>query len=477
MSRRHLLISIIILIIAALPVVYQTGQTPLNYYDEARRAVNAAEMLENGNLLVPYYDGVPDMWGTKPSLLVGLQAMSMRVFGVNRISARLPSFLFTIALYLLLIRYTAKIGKIEWGWLAVMMLATTTGFINHHGARSGDFEPMLCFWTTIVVLYFYKYLLANQVRSKNTYFSLAVLALVLACLTKGIAGLLFLPGIFVFTLFQKKLLKVLQDWRLWIGTVLFFSLVFGYYLLREQYNPGYLQTVWENEIGGRYGSTLEEHQGPDYYYLALLFQTYFMPWILLLPLLPSVWKQKPVFFSYLAVVITTFILVISFSETKISWYLYPTLPFFALLMAPCIIKLKTIILKWLPVPNRIPIPYSGYVFYFILLFIPYLLIFNRIDKRRTRDLESGHIAYGLYIDHHLGTIDSLYMPKLGYNPNALFQTKRLKAKGKFAERIPVHDSMPKGYKLLICEDEVRSSLKAKYEIIHQSEYCTLVLIK
>src|SRR4051812_9188165 len=58
---------------------------------ESRNALNAIEMKENGNYLVPYYDGKPDMWNTKPPLLLWFQVFFMKTIGVDEIAVRLPS--------------------------------------------------------------------------------------------------------------------------------------------------------------------------------------------------------------------------------------------------------------------------------------------------------------------------------------------------------------------------------------------------
>jgi 4-amino-4-deoxy-L-arabinose transferase-like glycosyltransferase len=477
MSRKNAIISISALLIALIPVIYMTNKAPLNTFDEARRAVNASEMQENGNPFVTYYAGKPDHWGTKPSLLVSLQALSMHFFGINRIAARLPSIIATLFLYLLLLFYTFRIGKTEWGWLSVMMLATAPGFINHHGARSADFEALLCLFLTMVIFHFYFYLKASTHRVKTVHFIITTVALTLACLTKGIAGLLFLPGLFIFTIRQKQLVQVLSDWRLWMGVVFFIAMVGGYYLLRYFTDPDYLKIVWQNEIGGRYGSTLETHAHPFYYYFALLFQTYFMPWIILTPLIGLIWKQKPVWFEYLLTAALSFILVISFAKTKLSWYLYPTLPLLALLTAPVLITIYHAAMSRLT-SLKPPFTILPALIACLLLFtVPYTLGLKRIESRLEKDLQKGHIAYGHFVDQHFEAMDSTYIARIGYNPNVLFQVKRLQSAGMHIKTAN-QDTLPSpGQKLLVCDSNARQLLPEQYAVIQKTDYCLLVRIR
>jgi 4-amino-4-deoxy-L-arabinose transferase-like glycosyltransferase len=471
---RNFLYSFIIIILATIPAIYKLNTTPLNNYDEARRAVNAYEMLQNENYLVTHYDGSPDMWGTKPALLVNLQVLSMKLIGVNKTAVRLPSILFTIALFILIIYFSSRLEYIKWGWLAVLMLATSTGFINSHGARSGDYEAMLCFWTTMIIFFYYTYLNATNNDQRNYYFFIVTLSLILACLTKGIAGLLILPGLFIYTLLERKLPSVLQDWRLWAGVFLFLGIIGGYYMLRNHYNPGYLAKVWENEIGGRYNQSLEGHQAPFYYYFLLLFQTYFMPWILFLPLLIRVWKQRPKWFSYLFITSLSFILVISSSKTKISWYLYPSLPLLALLAAPCLIAVKDFFIRKLQKISKNQRHLSTGIFVVLLFIIPFYLILQRVDKRIENDLRHGAIAYGTFIEKHPDLIDSIHITSIGYNPHVLFHTYQLQASGKHVWRVAPNPTVVKGGIILICEEEGLNLFNKQYEVVKKSDHCQLI---
>ncbi len=48
-------------------------------------------MLNNGNFIVTYFEDKPDMWNTKPPLLIWIQVLFMKFVGVNELAVRLPS--------------------------------------------------------------------------------------------------------------------------------------------------------------------------------------------------------------------------------------------------------------------------------------------------------------------------------------------------------------------------------------------------
>ena len=88
----------IIFLLVALPIFSHLDSYPIRVWDESRLANNAYEMYRNHNFLVSYFYGSPDMWSTKPTLLIALQALFMEVIGVNELSVRLPIAFATLLL-------------------------------------------------------------------------------------------------------------------------------------------------------------------------------------------------------------------------------------------------------------------------------------------------------------------------------------------------------------------------------------------
>jgi 4-amino-4-deoxy-L-arabinose transferase-like glycosyltransferase len=319
---------------ALLAVFAHLGDVQLEFYDEARRGVSALEMSrgEAPSLLTPSYYGGPDHWGTKPPLLVWCQAIWMKIIGPGELAVRMPSALATLALFWLLTWW----GKRDWGSPLVGSLAAVAVlgnwfYISNHGARSGDFDAMLILFLTAQVIFFYRWVADGQRR----WIWLAGLSIFLAGMTKGVAGGFFLPGIGVWLLLdpegRKKLLRP-STWLIPAGAI---GLVLYYYYLREQVDPGYIEMVFDNELGGRFEETNEGHDYPFNFYLILLITD--EGWRHLLPLLvpafvylyPSEYRRPTLLLSTTTAL---FLLVVSNAATKLVWYHAPCLPLLGMLI-------------------------------------------------------------------------------------------------------------------------------------------------
>ena len=95
---------LVLAFIIYMPIFGHLNSLPIRIWDEARLATDAYEMLHNGNFIVTYFDGKPDMWNTKPPLLIWFDVLFMKTIGVNELAVRLPSAfaaLFTCILFLL----------------------------------------------------------------------------------------------------------------------------------------------------------------------------------------------------------------------------------------------------------------------------------------------------------------------------------------------------------------------------------------
>ena len=77
-KQKHLLLLSGFILLIYFPVFLHLDTKPLREWDEARNAINAYEMTEHHNLLVKTYNHEPDLWETKPPLLIWLQAAGFR---------------------------------------------------------------------------------------------------------------------------------------------------------------------------------------------------------------------------------------------------------------------------------------------------------------------------------------------------------------------------------------------------------------
>jgi len=313
-------------------VLVDPGITPFQIWDEARLANNVFEIQQNGNLLVTHFMGEPDLWNTKPPLLIWIQLLSVSVFGFTEAAFRLPSLLAIVAtaitMLLFLWRYTKRI---EIGLFASVILITSTGYMGHHIGRTGDYDAILTLFTTLNGLFFF---LAIESQKKK-YIYLFFIFLSCAALTKGISSLLFVPALLLYAIIRKKLLYWLRQMDLYRAAMIFIVSVGGYYLAREFASPGYLEKIVENELGGRYLVTQNEHKNGSFYFVFMLKKIRFKEWFFFLPLMfIPIFQQKDsrrknlALFSLLMT--SLFCAVISGSQTKLGWYDAPMYPFMAM---------------------------------------------------------------------------------------------------------------------------------------------------
>ncbi|HON53104.1 MAG TPA: glycosyltransferase family 39 protein [Bacteroidales bacterium] len=192
---------LIILGLMYMPIFGHLDTLPIRIWDESRLAINSYEMLQNRDYIVTHYDGKPDMWNTKPPLLIWIQVLFMKMFGVNEFSVRLPSaiaaFLTCITILFFSVRYLTNFW---FGFIAVFVLMTSHGYINIHATRTGDYDALLTLFTTLSGLLFFVYCEKQNYK----YLYLFFLFTALAVLTKSITGLLFLPAIFLYSIILTK---------------------------------------------------------------------------------------------------------------------------------------------------------------------------------------------------------------------------------------------------------------------------------
>ncbi|MCV5869855.1 hypothetical protein OFN61_31865, partial [Escherichia coli] len=86
---------------------------------------------------------------------------------------------------------------------------------------------------------------------------------------------------FFYTVYRRQLLLTLKNGHLYLGILGFIVFALGYYLLREQYNPGFIEQVRINEFGGRYLETDHPEFGYSYYWKFLQSRN-FIRWLLLM---------------------------------------------------------------------------------------------------------------------------------------------------------------------------------------------------
>lgn len=318
------------------PFFYMMDARPVILWDESRNAVNAIEMAENGHVLVRYFDGEWDSWEVKPPVLTWFQALGLKVFGYDVIGLRMPVALFALMTVIMLFLFGRRsLESPLGGMITGLILMTSAGYVGIHVARSGDHDTLHAFFLTLSALFIW--LATRQPEPPKKYLWGFTAALILAVLTKSIAGFFFLPGILLYLVISKNFRRIVlrPHTLLYIGV--FLLCVGGYYGLREIQNPGYLKQVWTWELLPKFTNSSGNHdhaQESFFYYFQNILKERFVPWIFLLPLSVfaiRVWgnEKQWEFVKFAGCVLLPFFLVIS-SGTAAFWYDAPLYPLMAL---------------------------------------------------------------------------------------------------------------------------------------------------
>jgi 4-amino-4-deoxy-L-arabinose transferase-like glycosyltransferase len=324
-----------VLAAAAVFMFFDFKTPPIVLWDESRQAVNALEMRRHGLSLVVTYGFQPDLWNTKPPLLIWAMWAAMSLFGDSELSLRLPSMLAAIGALALTWSFTRRATRsLATAALAVFLLGTSFSFFGEFGARTGDYDALLCLLCTS-----YLYVLFFQLHRRRPDAGVAGAGLLVAAavLTKGVAGLLPGGGVVIYLLASGRWRRPLQSRWYVAGVACAVIPVALFLVLREHAQTGYLHAALFNDITGRFSSAFDHHVGPPWFYVETTFILAFFSVGPLATLSPvallaerGVARQALVYsFSIAGVVLG----VLSLSATKLNHYALIAYPFIAVATA------------------------------------------------------------------------------------------------------------------------------------------------
>jgi 4-amino-4-deoxy-L-arabinose transferase-like glycosyltransferase len=164
------------------------GAVHLFDWDEINFAESAREMLVSGNYSRVQIDYQP-FW-EKPPLFFWMQALSMQLFGVNELAARLPNAITGIATLLTFFFIGKKIKDERLGLLWAICMAGS--FLPHLYFKSGIIDPVFNYFIFLGI-YCLSLLVSKRGEIRTLqYAALTGLFIGLATLTKGPVAFLIL---------------------------------------------------------------------------------------------------------------------------------------------------------------------------------------------------------------------------------------------------------------------------------------------
>lgn len=472
----------ILLLIAVLycPYFLHLGNLPIRTWDEARLVANAVEMQEDGNYLVTHFYGRPEMWNTKPPLMIWCQVFFMKVVGNEEISFRLPSAIAGFITCLLIVFVTARYLKSYWlGFIAIMILITSEGHLGGHVARTGDYDAMLTLFITLYSLCFFLWVETDKKKFLHLFFT----GLTLAVLTKGVQGLIFLPAVIIYGLAMRKTGKLLRNKWFYIDLLIFMGITAGYYLARESVNPGYLKAVYDNELGGRLLSTIEKHEHKfDFYYdLLLTTQFKFYCTLALLGFFASFAISKgPTrrLIQYSTLLSIIYLLIISLAKTKLKWYSAPAIPMLSIMAAMPIFLVFSLIPKYLSDVKWHKVRILQSLFLIIMFLYPYFTIMDQVYKPKDDWGARQFTLMGYFlqdVDKGFYNIDNHKICYSDYKVQLEYYTNKLNKKGaniSFAKP----DELKVGDKVIYLMGADRNQIDSKFKTTEVFSYDLVKII-
>jgi 4-amino-4-deoxy-L-arabinose transferase-like glycosyltransferase len=290
----------------------------------------------------------------------------------------------------------------------------------------------------------------------------------LAVLTKGVAGLLFLPGLLVIILLNGKW-WIFRNLGLYFNGILIVMAIASYYIFREMASEGYLAAVMNNELGGRFNSTIENHYQPFHFYFNHLLGSETI-WVVMafvglyFGCRKERSEQRSILLTLLILTIT-FLVIISKSQTKLLWYFVPALPFIAIISAIGLVSLIDFLI------TRFGDTQPGVLKYYlcavyIITAIPYSIVFQRNYNYSVRQSDARLYNIGNLIkEAGNGTVD-LRGYKICFNGNTPNVWADLKIVSEKGVEMPFRsvDKISVGDKLIVWQESVMAQLYESHNI-------------
>jgi 4-amino-4-deoxy-L-arabinose transferase-like glycosyltransferase len=311
--------------LSAIILLWKLGQRSLEDWDEAIYAQISKEIVQNGNWITLHYGYVP--WFHKPPLFIWSTAALFQCFGVNEFWARAASALSGVALILV----TYLIGKKVYGyWVGVfasLILLASYQFV--YSARFGTTDMMLTFF---LFLSLYGYLHLRQGNQKWWYFIGTACAL--GFMVKGFAAIVAPAAIMITLLIERQLLTTFKSKHFWLSVVLATLIILPWHLMvLLQHGQAFLGKYLGYHVIERATRPLEGNAGDFFSYFQTVIK-FFFPWVYLIPFAFIVSVKDTLKPHSSSKILIVFFLVVfglySLVSTKLSWYILPLYPIFAI---------------------------------------------------------------------------------------------------------------------------------------------------
>ena len=301
-------------------------------YDEGHYSQVALQMVERGDWVTPYDNGVRFL--EKPPLMYWVTATSFRTFGVSEFALRLPTALGVLALVWVVTQMARRASGTSAAIVAGLCAAFSVGTFLF--TRESVHDIWLVLFVTLALYAFLEWYL--DPRHSLGCALLFYTALAGAVMTKSLIGLAFPVGIGAVFFLLGREWPERRTLHLLPGSFLFLLLAVPWHWLVAIRNEGFLRSFFVNEQFLRF---LGRHDPPILWSVPLLtfwalLLLWFFPWTAFLPAAfmagrsPGAAGER----SLLRLVKAWLIVVLGFYtvSARLEHYAFPILPALSLLV-------------------------------------------------------------------------------------------------------------------------------------------------
>ena len=453
----------LLFILIYLVVFLKLGSFHMRWWDESMFAVNTYEMLQNEKWFSLYFDGIPDLYNTKPTLVSWIQILFVKTFGYNELALRLPSAIAACLSITLLFKFIAKHFDYLWAWTTALILLTSYGFIHFHTARTADSDSLLTFFILISNLYFLEYIL----KPSSKYILLFFLFITLAFSVKLYAALLFIPAYIIILIYKRLFKQFTFNWSFLFGLSFFIFTAGSLIYLREIDTPGYLDKILFSYVSIII-SVVESHRESTFFYFDNLLNYRYSIWFvfavfgIILTFFHPKNERKNILLMCL-LFICSYLTIIMISITKLEWYDMPLFPYLSILAAYPIY----ILINNTEVNGKTLSPLVKYFVLFVLTIYPYSIMFNKSQGNTIKSGEMELEANEIFLFEKIKNNESVNNIKVfsdSWNGSLLFYKYKLAELDQKIDIITNVNSITVNDRILVCDEELKDQLFKKFEI-------------
>jgi 4-amino-4-deoxy-L-arabinose transferase-like glycosyltransferase len=307
------------------------GQRLLEVPDEGRYAEIPREMIELGDYITPHLNYIK--YFEKPPLFYWMQAASIKLFGLNIWSLRLPNALMGLLGCLFTYIAARKLYNRQTGWLASGILATSLLYFLTAHVFTLDMTVSILISASLL-----SFILGVKENNNRSWFWAMYGFAGLAVLTKGLIGLIFPCAIiFAWTLLHNEWHSI-RKWCLPTGLCILLAITLPCHVLVQIKNPEFFHFyIIEQQFLRYFTNYAERNEG--LWFLPVITIVGFMPWMSFLG--QAVKQQLPTWLTRHQHKESTFLLLscliiyvfFQCSHSILIGYILPIFPFLSIIVA------------------------------------------------------------------------------------------------------------------------------------------------